>query len=134
MSDLKVPLLHYLASAYDHHEATVKDQRYRDVLSLTIQMIDKGYHIFSPIVHNHFVAEALQTREKGAFEFWKSYDTNILRRCDVLLIYCDTEGNWRKSVGINGEHAFALVKQIKIMYVVRSDAGGGFEIRNHEPK
>lgn len=130
---LRVPLLYYLASAYDHHEATVKEQRYKDVLTLAIQMIDKGYHIFSPIVHNHFVAEALQTREKGAFEFWKAYDTNILGRCDVLLIYCDYEGNWRKSVGINGEYAFALARQIKVMYVMKDEANG-FEIRNHEPK
>jgi len=132
MTELKVPLLYYLASAYDHHESKVKAARYMDVLALTIQLIDKSYHIFSPIVHNHFVAETLQTREKGAFEFWKAYDTNILGRCDVLLIYCDDEGNWRKSAGINGEYSFALVRQIKVMYVVR--VGEGFEIRNHEPK
>lgn len=133
MTDLKIPLLYYLASAYDHHEADVKTSRYNDVLALTIQLIDKGFHIFSPIVHNHFVAEALKTREKGAFDFWEAYDTNILRRCDVLLIYCDTEGNWRRSKGINGEHSFALIRQIRIQYIVRDEANG-FEIRNHELK
>lgn len=58
---------------------------------------------YSPIVHCHEMAQryALPT----AFEFWKRYNMDMLRRADQFFIL-DILG-WKESIGVTAEHDFA---------------------------
>jgi hypothetical protein len=126
--------LYYLATAYNDASILKRNERYRAALMLTIKLIDKGFHIFSPIVHNHEVAVRMKTAERGAFDFWREYDCNFLSRCNVLLVYADAEGLWQQSVGVNAEMKFATDNKIQIMYLTVLNDDYTFQMSRNAPR
>lgn len=102
----------YLASPYGHEDEKVRLERYYQVLYKTKEMLEKGLHVFSPIVHNHYINE-LSVRYKGWAD-WMAFDFNILERCDALWVLT-IEGH-QQSVGVQAEIAFANSNGIPVIY------------------
>jgi hypothetical protein len=116
-------MLIYLASPYNHKNPAIREQRYKEVLKATAKLIKAGCIIYSPIVHNHFVA--LQIEEScgshAGFDKWERFDCKMISRCDELWVL-KIDG-WEKSVGIAGEIKFAQSMSMKIKYVTMEDLG-----------
>lgn len=88
----------YLASPYSHQDSVVREQRFRDACRATVQLIQAGHVVFSPIVHGHpLVWHGLPTD----WPFWERFDRDHLVRCDEVVVLM-LEG-WRESVGVAAE-------------------------------
>lgn len=90
--------LYYLASPYSHPSKRVMVARYKANVRKLTDLLKSGKHVFSPIVHNHAAA---QDGDGSGWEFWKSFDEAMLRKCDELVVL--TLDGWRESVGVTAE-------------------------------
>jgi hypothetical protein len=109
--------LTYLASPYSHKDPAVVKDRVRGVTKATVWLIkEKGWNVFSPIVHSHPLAEAgLQ----GDWDFWRLIDTEYLS-VSARMVVLAIEG-WRESVGVQAEIKIAERMGIRV-YFMRPDA------------
>lgn len=88
----------YLASPYSHSDPAVRQARYEKACQIVAFLIQKGYLVFSPIVHSHPCTHyGLPTDHT----FWDRYDRAFLERCDELWILA-IDG-WQISKGIHAE-------------------------------
>lgn len=110
---LRKDRLYYLASPYTHESPAVMQQRYDEVYALAGALTVLGYHIYSPIVHFHQMAQDFNLPKDATF--WKGLNHNVLKRCDCLL-GAKIEG-WRQSHGMRYEHETALVHELPILYI-----------------
>lgn len=102
----------YLASPYSHPDPAIRQQRYETVCCAAAQLMAEGHHIFSPIAMTHGIC--LQGKpEDFAYQFWASFDEEMIRLCDRFWIL-RMEG-WENSKGIRAEldYAVSLGKPIK---------------------
>src|SRR4051812_25126752 len=100
--------LYYLGQPYYHDNPIIVHRRYELGLMATIELMNEGWHIYSPILHNHNVI--LNGGPQSSVEAWKKekclwyeYDLNVLERCDGLIVL-KLEG-WEGSVGLATEIA-----------------------------
>lgn len=109
--------LTYLASPYSHKNPEVVKSRVEQVTKATVWLIkEKGFNVFSPIVHSHPLAEAgLQ----GDWDFWRLIDTEYLS-VSARMVVLAIEG-WRESVGVQAEIKIAESMGIPVYYL-RPDA------------
>lgn len=103
----------YLASPYYHEDPEVMHQRYLQVLEAAAMMLRAGHIVYSPIVHNHPIAQAYALPRD--FDFWMRIDLDILRRCDALWVLM-MEG-WDRSKGVSAEKHFAEECNIKTIHI-----------------
>jgi nucleoside 2-deoxyribosyltransferase len=92
----------YLASPYSHPDYDERERRFTAACYATVQLIQSGHVVFSPIVHGHpLVWHGLPTD----WPFWERIDRDHLERCDeVVVLMLD---GWRESVGVAAEIRFA---------------------------
>lgn len=102
----------YLASPYNHPDKAVTQSRYEAVLAATFQLMKEGHHVFSPIVHNHWIVVNYGIT---GWDKWKEYDTLILSRCDELKVL--TLDGWNMSQGVREESNFAHNNNIPVTYM-----------------
>lgn len=103
----------YLASPYSSDNKQVMQRRYEFNVATVCDYLHKGIFLFSPIVHNHPVA---QLRDLGRdWLFWKAYDENFLARCDELWVL--QLAGWHVSVGVQAEINFALNRGMPVQYL-----------------
>lgn len=96
----------YLASPYSHEDPAIREQRYNNVLNITKELLERGFYVYSPIVHNHNIVKLMNNRiEETAWDFWEKYDISFLRKCDTLWIFMDD--GWKESKGIKEEYLVA---------------------------
>ena len=100
----------YIGSPYTHPEKDIMQLRHDQVLDITADLLNQGFHVISPIVHCHSLS--IKHNMRSDFEFWKKYNFALLSKCAVLLIV-PLEG-WEKSVGLWGEIMFATENNIQI--------------------
>lgn len=93
----------YIGSPYTHSDKIVMQNRYNQILRITADLLNQGFHVISPIVHCHPLS--IQYNLRGDFEFWKKYNFALLGKCDILLIV-PLDG-WINSVGLKAEIIFA---------------------------
>ena len=93
----------YLASPYTHEDPEVREQRYLRVLKEAATLIQQGRVVYSPIVHNHPIAELFVLPKN--FTFWELYDKVMITACKEVHVLC-MEG-WMESVGVQAEIKFA---------------------------
>lgn len=110
--------LYYLGQPYGHRDDNVLQMRYKIALLTTMELMNQGHHIYSPIVHNHDVIKSGGPESGWHGSFWKDYDLNVLSRCDGLIVMC-IQG-WKESVGLTHEIKFAKESGIAIYYHERS--------------
>lgn len=94
----------YLASPYSHPDKSVMFQRYQQVCRAAGALMKEGHIIYSPIAHNHSIAEWCDM--PTTWDFWETYDTQVLALCQELWIL-QLEG-WEQSTGVKAEHNFFL--------------------------
>jgi len=82
------------------------------------RLIRDGVYVFSPIVHNHPIAE--MEHLPGGFDYWADFDQEMLRRCDRLIVL-KLDG-WRESTGVQAEIKVAMRLGLEIEYMEASDA------------
>lgn len=100
----------YIGSPYSSPDKAVEQLRHDQVLDITADLLNQGYHVISPIVHCHSLS--IKHKMRGDFEFWKAYNFALLSKCDVLLII-PLDG-WKTSVGLGSEMFFAEEHGIEI--------------------
>lgn len=73
------------------------------------EMLAVGQWVYSPIVHNHHLADLGRD-----WSFWEEYDLTVLDRCDELHIL--TLDGWDMSKGVTGEKNFAFNKGTTVIF------------------
>lgn len=100
----------YIGSPYTHPDKSIEQLRHDQVLDITADLLNQGFHVISPIVHCHPLS--VKHNMRGDFEFWKKYNFALLGKCDVLLVV--TLDGWKESVGLKTEIEFAQDNGISV--------------------
>lgn len=116
LSPLPPPLL-YLASPYTSPDPLLTLSRYSAAVAATALLMQRGYHVFSPIVHNHPVA--LSGELPGTWDFWRVRDEAWLSLASHMLVLLLP--GWRESTGVTAEILFARQNNISILYSTPED-------------
>lgn len=90
----------YLASPYSHERPEVREQRYRAVCIAAGQLLEAGHFAYSPIAHSHGIA--VHGQLSGGFDFWQSFDLDMLENWSEVLIVLMLIG-WDQSTGVKAE-------------------------------
>lgn len=101
----------YVGSPYTHLDKGVMQNRHDQVLDITADLLNQGFHVISPIVHCHPLS--IKHNMRGDFEFWKKYNFALLSKCDILLVV-PIDG-WKESVGLKAEIEFAQDNGISVV-------------------
>lgn len=105
----------YLASPYstpmnprwnEGQKKVVRGMRYHETMEAAVYLINKGYVVYSPIMHWHAAAKR-HNLPKG-YEFWQRMDENFIKWADALFVL-KLKG-WDKSDGVAKE--ILLAKQL----------------------
>ena len=102
----------YLATPYSKFLGG-REQAYHLACKMTMELMDKGMFVFSPIAHSHSIEEEARTIRDG--DWWLAQDFEILKRCDELVVY--KLPGWDQSYGVKHEIAFANSCGIPISYM-----------------
>lgn len=103
----------YLASPYNHEKRSVMEQRFRAAADVTTKLIEKGTVVFSPIVHNHYLAVNYDLPRD--FDFWMAYDLPMLDLAEELYVLALV--GWHTSKGVATEINHAKSRNIPISFV-----------------
>jgi hypothetical protein len=105
----------YLASPYSSPYKWKRLQRFLEVAKAVGALKDRGIIAFSPICHSHPVTVHYLGDDHIAFDNWKDFDTEMIRRCDALWVLM-LEG-WDQSEGIKAELEIAKSLGKEILYL-----------------
>lgn len=102
----------YFASPYSDDDPITVDIRFYNTSEAVAKLINKGFPIFSPIVHNHKLAReySMPTDAKS----WQDYNTNFIRFSESMIVF--TLDGWKISKGVQQEIALAKELDIPIRY------------------
>lgn len=103
----------YLASPYTSTKLETEELRFIDACLMAAKLINKGYFVFSPIVHFHPVKK--YGILKGDFKTWKKTNHCFLSLCDEFWIL--TLEGWKESKGIKQEILWAKDLKLPIVYL-----------------
>lgn len=103
----------YLATPYSHQDHAIRERRFHRVNVVAARLISEGLHVFSPISHTHPIAD-VGDLPKG-WDFWESYDREILAACSKMIVLCQ-EG-WNTSVGVQAEISIAKEMGIPVEFI-----------------
>jgi len=98
---------------YTEQDKALRVKRFEAVNDVAGKLIKCGFAIISPISQSHPIA--LQSDIEGKFESWADMDYNLISRCDMIMVFC--QDGWKDSVGVQKEIAFALQKDIPVLYI-----------------
>ena len=102
----------YLASPYTHNDPKVEEARYQFACLATGRLIKEGQHVYSPIAHSRAIAQ--QTDLPTDFGFWAAYDTDMISKCDEVVVL--TLNGWKESKGVQAEINIARALNKPIRY------------------
>ena len=89
----------YLAQPYSHANPEVMKARYEVGLEVVAKGMQNGVHIYSPIVHNHPIAENYDMPR--GWDFWSQFDIPMLRLASKFWIL--QLPGWQNSTGVGAE-------------------------------
>lgn len=104
--------LTYLACPYNDPDPKVREERFHAVNREAARLMQLGEFIYSPISHNHPIAEA-HGLPKG-WDFWEPYDTAFLESCRLLIVL--KLPGWENSKGVKAEMEIAQKLGIPIEF------------------
>lgn len=102
----------YLASPYSHPDPVVRARRAELARRATAILMEKGYHVFSPIAHS--VAVEAYLSHKQPHKFWMSQCYAMLRRCERLVVL--RIDGWEQSKGVRLEIKAARSIEMPVDY------------------
>lgn len=103
----------YIASPYSADDPAVEAYRFEKALQIVADMIMEGHLVLSPIIHSHPIF--IRRPETGAqWEAWARIDTELLRRCDEVVVL--KIPGWQESRGVTSEIALAREFGIPVSY------------------
>lgn len=108
----------YIASPYSAPDKELMIERFRDVCQYSAECLRKGEVVYSPIAHNHVIAEMFTLRTD--WPFWRHIDGNMLAASKGLRVLMLP--GWEKSVGVQAEIAIALSLELPVEYVKPNEA------------
>ena len=103
----------YLATPYSHPDPDIRENRYLVVTRVAAELMNNGYHIYSPITHSHPIALAGEL--PTSWEFWEQYDRTMLSVCTEMIVLRLV--GWNQSVGIKAEISLAESMGLIISYM-----------------
>jgi hypothetical protein len=104
----------YLASTYTHADKEVMAFRYKEALQTSARLINKGYLIFSPIVHCHPLA--VKHALPVDYKFWQAYsDSFLLYWAEAVAVLC-LQGIF-DSKGVEAEIVLAKGTGLPVYYI-----------------
>ena len=107
----------YLASPYGHDKpAKLRQQRYEAALVVEAAMMRDGLMVYSPIAHRH--PGAVRELYPLGWEYWKSFDSLIITRCDEVHVLRLT--GWESSIGVKAEIDLAKCLDKRVVYILYS--------------
>jgi len=89
----------YLASPYSDPRDWVRQRRYETVVKHAAILIQAGFITYSPIAHNHPIAELYNLPKN--WDFWQNFDKAFLDWCTHMIVLKDS--GWEQSKGIQDE-------------------------------
>lgn len=105
--------LTYLASPYSHPDRAVRVQRFEAACRAAAKLMREGVHVYSPIVHNHPIAEAANI--PMGWDVWETHDRVSLSCCNKVIVL-RAEG-WDRSNGVKAEISIAVEQGITVEYM-----------------
>jgi len=103
----------YLATPYSHINNAIRERRFLMACEVAGFLLGNELHVYSPIAHTHPIAVHCDL-PKG-FDFWKSYDTAIIKRCtDIIVVMAD---GWKESMGVRSEIEIAQKLNLGVHYM-----------------
>ena len=103
----------YLACAYTHDNPNTVAERVENARKAMAHLINKGQHVYCPIVQFHEVA--LNYNLPGDFIFWQKLNFDMIDRCDEVVVL--TLDGWQDSIGVNGEIDYAERNHKPVTYM-----------------
>lgn len=102
----------YLACPYASGNASpdLREQRFQASNRAAAKLMGMGFKVFSPISHSHPIAIAGELPLH--WDYWESYDREILKRSHTLVAL--TLDGWRESPGVQAEIQIAKSEGVRI--------------------
>lgn len=91
--------LWYMATPYTNFEGGL-DLAFRDAAKHAARLLQKGFGVYSPIVHSHPIA-MFGGIDPTDHALWMAVDKPFMEKCDGLIV-CTLPG-WSKSKGMRFE-------------------------------
>lgn len=111
----------YLASPYHHADPLEMEYRFHSVCAATVHLMNQGRIVYSPIAHNHYLAQNFSLPRD--WSFWQTYDLAMIDRADeVWVLQLD---GWHVSVGVNAEITYAIKCDKPVIYLEFEGLGSG---------
>jgi len=107
----------YLASPHGHPNPDVREWRFRQVCLAAAELIKADVMPFSPIAHSHPIANLANLHV--SWEFWKTFDTAMILRCQELWVL--QLPGIRESVGCLAEVEFARTLGTPVVWCAPED-------------
>ena len=107
----------YLASPYSHPDPEVREERFRAACRATVDLVERGMVVFSPIVQGHPLT---QYGLRGDWEFWAKFSEEVMSHCDELCVL--VIDGWIESIGLTAELEIAKRLGIKTSILVPPSA------------
>ena len=113
MLNLKPLTKIYLATPYSDDDPAARQARFEAVNKIAGVLMTESLLVFSPISHSHPIALAggLPTD----YEFWRCWNNEFIRWCDVLAV-AELDG-WKFSTGVNAEMQITTKLSKPIIYL-----------------
>jgi hypothetical protein len=102
----------YLASAYTHPDAAVREIRYLNACEAAARLMQRGYVVFSPIAHSHGISQYVADHDE---DFWMAQDLPMLAAADKMIVLMSP--GWQLSSGIRKEIEFATEHGVPVEYM-----------------
>ena len=116
--------MEYLACPYSDKNSKVREKRFNIATSIAGILINNGRIIFSPITHSHPIANKCSLPKD--WDYWKDFDTTILKVCFKVLVL--TIDGWKDSVGVKNEIDLA-VELRKPIFLIDSETLKELELK-----
>jgi len=102
----------YVASPYNGDSKELTFINYHNVATFCAELIATGEVAISPVAYGHNLLTLAEI--PSDWEFWKKFCTDILSRCEKMIVL--TLDGWEKSSGVTAEIQIAKKLGIPIIY------------------
>jgi hypothetical protein len=93
----------YLASPHSHQDPQVVQERFKTTETVLAFLLRKGIWVYSPIVHNHALAQLHNLPTDAAY--WQNYNHAMIDGAKELIVL--RIAGWQDSKGVAEEIAYA---------------------------